>query len=340
MTRQFSNPKDRNEAGMVLTSTFEENYDFLAEEELTKIVQTVYDRKKKIEEMNQELTEYVSRWGWLNYGYCGPALTLPEAVKQVKSILELGNPLIRIAKRKSELRENKLKQEKRMKLFSPSEQQIILAAKHILHSKYLRGKVMALLDYTINKLLLPFIQKNGLSVKQVEVMTVLEVKKWLQTGQHPEISVLNKRLKYCLLISKRGGEEVLVGEKAKQWVKENVIEEDKVELNVTEISAQIACPSPQGIVKGQVRIVNTPKDMQNFKVGDVLVSIATTPDIVPAMKKAGAIITELGGLTCHAAIVSRELNKPCLIGAKRATKILKDGQNVEVDTNNGIIRKV
>lgn len=64
----------------------------------------------------------------------------------------------------------------------------------------------------------------------------------------------------------------------------------------------------------------------------------TSPWYLPAMKKATAIVTDEGGITCHAAIVSRELKKPCIIGTKIATKVLKDGDLVEVDANKGIVR--
>ena len=74
--------------------------------------------------------------------------------------------------------------------------------------------------------------------------------------------------------------------------------------------------------------------------GDILVSIASDPDIVPAMKKAAAIVTEQGGVTSHAAIVSRELGIPCVIGTKIATKVLKDGDIVEVDATKGTVRKL
>ncbi len=63
----------------------------------------------------------------------------------------------------------------------------------------------------------------------------------------------------------------------------------------------------------------------------------TTPEYVPAMRKSMAIVTDEGGVTCHAAIVSRELGKPCIIGTGNGTKVLKDGDIVEVDANEGII---
>lgn len=82
------------------------------------------------------------------------------------------------------------------------------------------------------------------------------------------------------------------------------------------------------------------KDMPKMRPGDILVSIATDPDIVPAMKKASAIVTEQGGITSHAAIVSRELGIPCVIGTKIATRVLKDGDKVVVDATRGIVKKL
>jgi pyruvate,water dikinase len=74
-----------------------------------------------------------------------------------------------------------------------------------------------------------------------------------------------------------------------------------------------------------------------FQEGEILVTGMTRPEFVPLMRRAAAIVTDEGGITCHAAIVSRELNKPCIIGTKFATHILKDGDEVLVDANQGII---
>ena len=83
---------------------------------------------------------------------------------------------------------------------------------------------------------------------------------------------------------------------------------------------------------------NNQNDLEKFKEGDILVSFSTNPSLVPAMNKAAAIITNAGGVTCHAAIVSRELKTPCIIGTKIATKVLHDGDFVEVDANKGIVK--
>ena len=94
----------------------------------------------------------------------------------------------------------------------------------------------------------------------------------------------------------------------------------------------------KGYQKGVVRIMKRKEQIPDAQEGDIIVSTMTTPDFIPAMKKAGAIITDEGGITCHAAIVARELNKPCVIGTKFATQILKDGDLVEVDADNGIVK--
>jgi phosphoenolpyruvate synthase/pyruvate phosphate dikinase len=94
----------------------------------------------------------------------------------------------------------------------------------------------------------------------------------------------------------------------------------------------------KGKVVGKVRILRTINDIQNFIDGDILVANQTTPEFVPAMKKAKAIITDQGGITSHAAIIARELKVPCIIGTKIATRVLKDGDIVEVDANAGIVK--
>ena len=90
-----------------------------------------------------------------------------------------------------------------------------------------------------------------------------------------------------------------------------------------------------GRARGKVIIVKTVADLGKVKRGDVLVAVTTHPDYVPAMRKAYAIVTDEGGITSHAAIVSRELNLPCVVGTKIATKVLRDGDNVEVDGDSG-----
>lgn len=90
-----------------------------------------------------------------------------------------------------------------------------------------------------------------------------------------------------------------------------------------------------GVGKGRVRLLASPKEMGLMQQGEILVTEMTTPDFVPAMKKAAAIVTNTGGMTCHAAIVSRELGVPCIVGSREATTKLRDGQFITVDAVRG-----
>lgn len=105
--------------------------------------------------------------------------------------------------------------------------------------------------------------------------------------------------------------------------------------NPNEIQGAIA---QKGLARGRVALVFTAADLDKVKEGDILVSPMTRPEFLPTMQRALAFVTDEGGITCHAAIVARELNKPCIIGTKFATQVLQDGDEVEVDADKGIVR--
>jgi len=117
--------------------------------------------------------------------------------------------------------------------------------------------------------------------------------------------------------------------------KEVKVDEKGVSAAITPILSGISA-SP-GIGSGYVKLLKSPKEIDRIKAGDVLVAEMTSPDYVPAMKKAAAIVTNTGGQTSHAAIVSRELGIPCVVGTKLATSTLKEGDLVTVDGEKGQI---
>ena len=112
---------------------------------------------------------------------------------------------------------------------------------------------------------------------------------------------------------------------------------DKKIMALQKLKGTCAVP---GAVHGRVSIVDLPSDMKKVKQGDIIVSHTTGTKLMPALKKAAAIVTDMGGITSHGAVVSRELGIPCVIGTKIATKVFKDGDRVEVDATKGVIRKI
>ena len=96
-------------------------------------------------------------------------------------------------------------------------------------------------------------------------------------------------------------------------------------------------PASEGIVKGAVKIITNREDFSSFKEGDILVTRITDPSFVILMAKASAIITDVGGIMSHPAIVGRELGVPCVVATGKATSILKNGQKVKVDGAKGVV---
>jgi pyruvate,water dikinase len=92
-----------------------------------------------------------------------------------------------------------------------------------------------------------------------------------------------------------------------------------------------------GVATGIVRLIAAGKELGKIQKGDIMVTKMTMPDMVPGMKRAGAIVTDEGGMACHAAIVSRELGCPAVVGTKKATSVLKDGMEVTVDGRKGMV---
>jgi len=111
--------------------------------------------------------------------------------------------------------------------------------------------------------------------------------------------------------------------------------EEKVSGN--ELKGTSAYP---GIVFGTVKVVMGFREIGKVKKGDILVSSMTMIDVMPAIRRAAAIVTDEGGVLCHAAIAARELKKPCITGTKVATKVLKDGDLIEVDAGKGIVKVI
>lgn len=110
--------------------------------------------------------------------------------------------------------------------------------------------------------------------------------------------------------------------------------EEKID-KVSFVKGQIAFP---GKITGKVKVLHSTDDIPKIKKGNILVISMTDPNYLSAMEKASAFITDFGGILCHAAIVSREMKKPCIIGTKNATKLLKDNDLIEVDADKGIVK--
>lgn len=152
----------------------------------------------------------------------------------------------------------------------------------------------------------------------------------------PTSEVLRLRSEHFVYIPGAYGEQERLSKFEKKHP--NLLFENKKtsKILVKEIIGQTAYEGES--IRGLVRVVRNLRHVLEVQEGEIIVSPMTIPEFLPAMKRASAFITDEGGMLCHAAIVARELKKPCIIGTKIATKVLKDGDLVEVDVENGVVK--
>jgi phosphohistidine swiveling domain-containing protein len=175
-------------------------------------------------------------------------------------------------------------------------------------------------------------KKHGLTQKEFLAMTRDEFDSVMSGGTAPDKAILKERNKFSLLVVVRGKVAVvLYGEAARSFAEKTV---HKMEGS-KELKGLTAFP---GKVTGKVVLVKNPGSISTLPPGSVLVTGMTRPDYIHLFKSAVAVVTDAGGVLSHAAITARELKIPTVIGTEVATKVLNDGDVVEVDADNGIVR--
>lgn len=160
-----------------------------------------------------------------------------------------------------------------------------------------------------------------------------EISSLFKKGERVAPEKIKKRKSLYVFLEKNSKFKLLTGGGAKKIISQNLISEKTSKLK--SISGTVASP---GFARGKVAIIRAPNEMKKMDKAEILVSTMTSPRLYGAVYKAKAMVTDEGGIICHAAIISRELGIPCIIGTKIATQVLKDGDLVEVDANRGVVK--
>ncbi len=287
-----------------------------------------------------EIEKHRRNYLWVNYGYTGtPVPSLANYQKRITK-LKKGRKKSRqllqelqTERRKIKLSQKKLSQQLHL---DQKTKYLFKTARTFMFLKAYRWGIEFKAIYVYDLLFSELGKRLGFTKQQFHYMTPQEII-GLGQGEKVDKKEINRRIKTLFAYTYiRGKNNFYYGKKAKQLFKGNLYQEE-IDKSVKQFPGMATF---LGKVKGTVKIVNTPEEMDKVRKGDILVSIATNPSIVPAMSKAAAFVTDTGGITCHAAIVAREMKKPCIIGTKIATKVLKDGDKVMVDANKGIVKKI
>ena len=196
-----------------------------------------------------------------------------------------------------------------------------------------RKKYNLIADYYIYQFLKEASRRSHLPVSLLRNMHPQQLPKALEGKV--DVKDLKEKEEAYLFLLEGGKVRLFQGRQAKEKIK-NL---QKLDINKQTNEIRGKCGS-LGLVTGKVKIIRSASEIDKLNEGEILVTSMTRPEFVPAMKKAGGIITDEGGVTCHAAIISRELKKPCVIATKIATKVLKDNEMVEIRAHHGLIKRL
>ncbi len=280
--------------------------------------------------------EYVGKWWWTPMGWSQyQPLTIEKVGEEIKKIKDI-NAYIEKQKQEGRKRAELLRQKKEIMKRLPKDVLDLLAVFEVLAAMHdIRKEIQIRMMQSSFNITEAILKKNSIPVHFRDYFVIKEYLD-LAKGVKIPYDVLESRKKAFWCQAVAGGKiSMFSGKKALEKLEKSKIYEQTAQ----EQKAIKGIPASPGRAEGVVRVSLDSKVLiKNFKNGEILVTSMTTPDFVPAMKKAVAIITDDGGITCHAAIISRELKIPCIIGTKIATKVLKDGDVVEVDADKGVIK--
>ena len=304
------------------------------EYKLLKYAKLVKSKKGNLEKLSQELA---NDYGWIPFDYDGPKYWkkdyfLKEIKKNFKHIEKTREKIKEIEKAE---RENLAKRKGIIKRYRLSKKDLDLVERA--HTITLwtdeRKKYTFQLYYWYSMVLWELEKRYNISFKNLKYLFTEEL---INTENNKDYlkKLSDKRIKKDFILKGEKGEITIISSKDKN----EILKELKKQSKETEIKGQVACKGSKKKYIGRVKIILSPKQGNKLKKNEFLIATMTTPDYILLMKKAAGFITNEGGVTCHAAIVSREMNKPCIIGTKIATKVLKDGDLVEVDANKGIVK--
>lgn len=320
---------DVEQAFIVLTSSGDPSELLTEERDLLEI-----SLDKTVSRKSSRIRRHHQKYFWLTFGYEGPVYsenTIWNKVEEYRKNSSRARAKLReLSSHEKDTARNIRQSEKKLKL--PQKVAAVFAvAREWLFLKGMRKEAFFAAYAAMDALAEAMARNLNVSKEHIKFLTRREVEQSLSEKMFPKN--VEQRFRNMVFAFENNGELVLVDDDANAYLAKNVKAVHVEHLD--EIKGQIAY---MGKVKGRAKLVREPADMGKMNEGDILVSPATNPNLLPAMQKAAAFVTDVGGITCHAAIVAREMKKPCVIGTKNATHIINDDDFIEVDADKGVVR--
>lgn len=326
--------EQKDEIIHTLSHPKEESYSQSVEKEFSVLVDAARSVGLENEEFVKKVDDFSSKYFWFPYEYVGPGVWSRDSViKRISG--EISKPVTRDTDKNSSDQsiQNRIIEQYQLsaevvKLFEIWQMMALLQDD--------RKKYNAQVSFYINDVISKKIAESfNISFEQARYLdkSILCI---LKTNRDEFETEMSARMELFIVDELNNAHMPYSSMKARKYLESLGIRIKEDVKDVGEVKGQIAY---KGKVTGRVRVLKT-SQVSDFADGDIIVTGMTTPDFAPLMKKAVAIVTDEGGITCHAAIVSRELKKPCVIGTKIATQVFKDGDMIEVDANTGVVKLI
>lgn len=308
-------------------------------EDLLKIALAYKEKKINKISLEKLLQKHLQKFQWIPcYDIYDSPWTFDYFKNELQQFLSADYPVI---KELQEIKNRFISNKKRFKLLleelkpTLKQKELFVIAHDLTFIKDERDDYRRQGSFLIQPLFIEIGRRAGLNLREVTHLLQREVLQFLENNKLPSKREIELRVKGYVLIRKGGEIAIYSGKKIKKIISQELGDLKKKEIS--EVKGIVGC---QGKTTGNVQLIITKHDLRKIKEGDIMVAVTTHPDFVPAMRKCKAIVTDEGAITCHAAIVARELKIPCVVGTKDATKVFKDGEKVEVDAEKGVVKKL
>ncbi len=282
---------------------------------------------------DKAVKEHLKKFAWLkNSAYSGDFYNYKDLLGEIRKIK---NSKQALSEYTVKLKEQKKEFNKYFDSLGDNEKEFVIVLLKSINFRSWRTERFYFNAFKLDDLFKHLGENLGLeNYKDIFYFTPPEILNVLKQKKFADSQPIKERKIGYVMVSDKSSTRIYSG-KATIKFKKRVNVKEKIESKFDKLSGQIAYT---GKIFGKVRIIINKKDLTKVEDGEIIVTEMTTSDFVPALKKAKGIVTNEGGITCHAAIIARELKKPCIIGTKIATQILKNGDEVEVDANKGIVK--
>ena len=320
----------------ILTTTSKQNTSYFEQIGILKLA-VLYNQKNKIDnELDLKIEEYLDNFGIIGVkNGVGEVWTKEEVIERIKQLSKENprrklNELLKLPEFQNDKADNLLIELKADKKF----RDIVNVTRLYVYFRNLRTDAISQGFALMYPLFSEIARRNNLELSDIIECTPEEI----ATFKFPPKEIIKSRNENSIVRGIDGKLYYIYGNSAKIAIEkiEKIIYDKEFNFkNKDQIKGVIG---NKGISKGRVKIVMNNKEFNKVERGDIIVAPMTTPDYVTILEKASAIITDEGGITSHASVISRELGIPSIIGTKIASRFLHDGDLVEVNANLGVVR--